>query len=90
MDNLLTAAELKRRGMAAIEEGLKRGPVRIIKHNRPAAVVVSTREYERLLRPNKPVAGDLTALQWLLAHPAAAGELGKADIDRRVRAERNW
>lgn len=89
MDNLLTAAELKRRGMAAIEEGLKRGPIRIIKHNRPAAVVVSTREYERLLRPNKP-AGDMTALQWLLAHPAAKGELGKAEIDRRVREERNW
>ena len=90
MDNQLTAAELKRRGMAAIEEGLKRGPVRIIKRNRPAAVVVSTREYERLLHLNKPIASNLTALQWLLAHPAAPGALGKAEIDQRVREERNW
>ena len=39
MDNILTAAELKRRGMAAIEEGLQKGPVHIVKRNRPAAVV---------------------------------------------------
>ncbi len=31
MNNILTIAELKRRGMAAIEEGLLRGPVHIVK-----------------------------------------------------------
>ena len=29
MNNTLTAAEIKRRGMAAIEEGLRKGPVHI-------------------------------------------------------------
>ena len=35
--NTLTIAELTRRGMAAIEDGLRRGPVHIVKRNRPGA-----------------------------------------------------
>ena len=31
--NTLTVAELKRRGMAAIEEGLRRGPLHIVKRS---------------------------------------------------------
>jgi PHD/YefM family antitoxin component YafN of YafNO toxin-antitoxin module len=48
MSNTITVGELKRRGMAAIEDGLRRGPVRIIKRNKPAAVVLSEEEYLRL------------------------------------------
>ena len=48
MHNTVTVAEIKRRGMAAIEEGLRRGPVRIIKRNKPAAVVLTEEEYQRL------------------------------------------
>ena len=46
--NSLTAAALKRRGMAAIEEGLRHGPVHLMKHNKPSAVVLSQEEYARL------------------------------------------
>src|ERR1035437_8851557 len=68
--NILTAAELKRRGMAAIEEGLRRGPIHIVKRNRPTAVVLSEDEYARLAQ-NKAVAPTgMTALQWLLSHPS--------------------
>lgn len=38
--NTLTAAELNRRGMAAIEEGLRGGPIHIVKRNRPTAIRV--------------------------------------------------
>ncbi len=37
MDHVLTAAELKRRGMVAIEEGLRADPWHILKRNKPAA-----------------------------------------------------
>lgn len=47
--NILTNAELKRRGLAAIEDGLRHGPVHIVKRNLPAAVVLSEDEYERLV-----------------------------------------
>lgn len=90
MDNTLSAAGLKCRGVAAIEEGLRReGPLRIIKRNRSAAVVLSEEEYQRLLgnRPqNRPW---MTALQWLLAQPAA-GTRDKAEIDTALAEDRAW
>ena len=90
MRNTLTVAELKRRGMAAIEEGLRHGPVHIVKRNKPAAVVLSEEEYQRLAHgklasPN----GGTTAVQWLLAH-ATTGTRSKARIDAALKAERAW
>jgi hypothetical protein len=89
MQNTLTVAELKRRGAAAIEDGLKRGPIRIMKHNKSAGVVLSEREYERLLASQGRRVPGLTAMEWLLAH-SSPGRRGKRDLDRRLRDERNW
>jgi len=89
MNNTLTAAMLKRRGMAAIEEGLRSGPIHIVKRNKPAAVVLSEDEYLRLTSglPNR-LPGQ-TALQWLLSHPAV-NQRSKKDIDEALSDERNW
>ena len=89
MDNTLTIAELKRRGMAAIEDGLKHGPVRILKRNKSAAVVISPEEYERFSRQYNADAPGMTALQWLLVHPMT-GTLSKREIDHHLREERGW
>jgi len=48
--NTVSAAELKRRGLAAIEEKLEHGPVFVIKRNKPAAVVLSEEEFAELVR----------------------------------------
>jgi hypothetical protein len=88
--NILTVAELKRRGMAAIEDGLRRGPVHIVKRKRPAAVVLSEDDYQRLKRDRVATpGGGLTAMQWLLSQPAT-GKRTKARIDAGLKAERNW
>ena len=89
MNNVLTVAELKRRGMAAIEEGLQRGPVHIVKRNKPSAVVLSEDEYQRLTGGKASVTPGLSALQWLLAQ-APGGARSKEDIDASLAAERNW
>jgi hypothetical protein len=90
MENVLTAAELKRRGIAAIEEGLQAGPVHILKQNRPAAVVLSEEEYQRLLQGRAAPSPDgPTALQWLLS-TASAERRSKAQIDADLAAERDW
>jgi len=89
MTNILTAAELKRRGMAAIEEGLLRGPVHIVKRNRPAAVVLSESEYARLLNTPAGAVPGLSALQWLLSHPST-GVRSKREIDADLARERTW
>ena len=41
MGNTLSSAQLKRHGVAAIEQALLHGPVHILKRNKPAAVVMS-------------------------------------------------
>ena len=54
-----------------------------------AAVVVSEDEYQRMAQGNAAAPGGLTALQWLLTHPAT-GKRSKAKIDAGLKAERNW
>ena len=90
--NTLTVAELKRRGMAAIEDGLRRGPVHIVKRNKPAAVVLSEEEYQRLAHGKVVAPNGMTAVQWLLSQPAAgtSGKRSKTQIDADLKAERNW
>jgi prevent-host-death family protein len=89
MTNTLTVAEIKRRGMAAIEEGLRRGPVHIVKRNKPAAVVISEEEYQRLANGRVAAPEGMTAVQWLLALPPA-GQRSKAEIDAELNRERAW
>jgi len=89
MTNTLTAAEVKRRGMAAIEEALRRGPVHIVKRNKLAAVVLSEEDYRRLAQGPPAKRGALTAMQWLLAQPSA-DKRSKAEVDDDLQAERTW
>lgn len=89
MNNSLTAAALKRRGMAAIEEALQHGPVHIVKRNKPAAVVLSVDEYLRLSGGQPASVPGLTAMQWLLSLPASGGR-SKEEIDSALAAERSW
>lgn len=87
--NTLTVAELKRRGMAAIEDGLRQGPLHIVKRNQPAAVVLSEDEYQRLTQSKAAAPEGMTAVQWLLAQPAGK-KRSKAQIDAALKAERAW
>ena len=87
--NTLSVAELKRRGMAAIEDGLRHGPLHIVKRNRPVAVVISEDDYLRLAHGKVAAPSGLTAIQWLLSQPAT-GKRSKAKIDADLNAERNW
>jgi hypothetical protein len=89
MYNTLSIAEIKRRGMAAIEDGLRHGPVHIVKRNKLAAVVLSEDDYERLTYGKVKAPGVMTAVQWLLTQPVA-GKRTKAQIDANLKAERNW
>jgi prevent-host-death family protein len=82
----LTAAEVKRRGMAAIEEGLRHGPVQLTKRNRVAGVVVSAQEYARLQPLARSAADGLTAIEWLLSRPA--GRRSRRELDRALKRDR--
>jgi len=75
LQNALTSAELKRRGIAAIEQALQHGPVHLLKRNRSAAVVLSEQHYRQL--------------QALLALPSSTTPRSKAEIDAELAAERD-
>jgi len=47
--NSIPAQEIKRRGISAVDEALRDGPVHIIKNNRPQYVVLSEDRYTELL-----------------------------------------
>ena len=87
--NILTVGELKRRGMAAIEDGLLRGPVHIVKRNKPEAVVISEAEYQRLTHGKTVNPPGITAVQWLLSQPAT-DKRSKTKIDAELKAGRDW
>ena len=87
--NTLTVSEIKRRGMAAIDDGLRRGPVHIIKRNKMAAVVLTVDEFQRLTNQGLSTPLGLTAMQWLLAQPTT-GKRNKVQIDADLKAERAW
>lgn len=87
--NTLTVSELKRRGMAAIEDGLRSGPVHIVKRNKPAVVVLTEAEYQRLANGRVSTPSGVTAVQWLL-NQRTSGTRSKAQIDATLKAERDW
>ena len=75
--------------MAAVEEGLRCGPVHVMKRNKPAAVILSEAEYQKLVHGRISPSGGVTAVQWLPSQPAA-GKYSKAQIDAALKAVREW
>ncbi len=49
--NTITAKDIKRRGVIALEEALQNGPVHIIKNNQPICVVLAEKDYQNLSEP---------------------------------------
>ncbi len=51
--NSIPAQDIKRRGISAVDEALREGPVHIIKNNRPSYVVLSEAAYAELLESSR-------------------------------------
>ncbi len=47
--NTIAAQDIKRRGISAVEDALKKGPVHVIKNNQPQYVVLSEKRYRELI-----------------------------------------
>ena len=54
--NIVPAQEIKRRGIAAVDEALTQGPVHIIKNNRPQYVVLTEERYSELMESQQEAA----------------------------------
>ena len=87
--NTLSAQEIKRRGVKAIELALKDGPVHIIKNNSPACVILTEAQYAQLTMPHiPPETKKNNLLQWLL-HKKASGGKTREELDALLTAERD-
>lgn len=49
----ISAREIKRRGISAVDEAVKEGPVHIIKNDRPSYVVMEEAYYQELLEAQR-------------------------------------
>lgn len=87
MDNVISAQELKRRGISAVDDALRSGPVHVIKHNRPSYVILSEAGYQRLV-------GHRQAAERLWDRLLAEGPAGgrsAGEIDEQLETERgSW
>jgi len=87
MNNTITAQEIKRRGISAVDEALRKGPVHVIQRNHPRYVILSEEEYARLADQRQA-----RAELWdqLMTGPAS-GARSKSEIDAQLDEERaSW
>lgn len=54
--NIIPAQEIKRRGIAAVDEALTHGPVHVIKNNRPQYVIMTEEFYNELVEAQQEAA----------------------------------
>lgn len=83
--NVITVAEIKRSGFAALDAALAKGPVHLMKRNRPSAVVLSPAEYESLLaqtQRKQPTVSD--GLRQFLASQSDTDGLDAAGLQARL------
>lgn len=83
--NIVTLADIKRGGMAALDAALKNGPAHIMKRNRPAAVVLSEQAYAELLARAHGSTPARAAVELFLA-PMPEGALDPKAVTRRLAA----
>lgn len=88
--NTLPAKELKRRGVAVIEEMISDGPLEIIKNNQPTCVVLSIEQYRELTAGRDAATSGRRKISDLFTLPPR-GKRNRAEIDAELYAEReNW
>ena len=83
--NIITANEIKRFGVAALEKQIESGPVHVFKHNRPLFVVISENDYQAMLQRNHNKSSGLLSM----LKKGEAGNRTREDIDSYLQNERN-
>ncbi|EAR23482.1 type II toxin-antitoxin system Phd/YefM family antitoxin [Nitrococcus mobilis] len=84
MDNVISAQELKRRGIGAIDAALRDGPVHVIRRNRPCYVILSEEDYQRLVDRRRAS----ERLWERLLTPASTDGRSAREINAELEAER--
>ena len=84
--NIVTVADIKRSGFSVVESALERGPVHLMKRNRPSAVLLRPADYDRLvqLAQRNTVSASNVGLEMLLAQETTDAGLNAAALKARL------
>jgi prevent-host-death family protein len=84
--NFVTVADIKRSGFSVLEAALARGPVHLMKRNRPSAVLLSPSDYDLLVQQARrnAVAPVNAGLDILLAQDSASEGLSASAMHARL------
>lgn len=86
METVISAQEIKRRGISAVDEALKKGPVHVIQRNRPRYVILSEEAFQQL---TAGVEARTRLWNRLLEEDSAASTpRSRSQLDRELRDER--
>lgn len=89
--NTLPAKEIKRRGITAVDKALKKGPVHIVKNNRPQYVVMREEDFQHRTRTRSSKRDRESLWNFLMNPPWPAGTRTKKEIDAQIAEERaSW
>jgi len=88
--NTISAQDLDRRGIAALKEALKKGPVHLVDDGLPTGmVVVSEEEYRRVSEERRPPREGRRSLLWDMIQKPATGTRTREEIDADLQALRD-
>ena len=87
MESVISAQEIKRRGISAVDQALKKGPVHVIQRNRPRYVILSEESFRRLTAGLEARKGLWNRL--VLEDLAPASPRSRQELDRELAAERD-
>ena len=81
--NSIPAQEIKRRGISAVDEALRDGPVHIIKNNRPHCVVLTEERFQEFLEAHQEASRESLRVS---LEDAKAGRINHYDdVDSLIR-----
>ena len=86
--NTISASEIKRCGISAVDELLDKGPVHVIKNNRRRYVVLTEEAYQELTAARVGTPPLWTVLEMMLDKPAP-GRHTREEVDAWLQAERD-
>ena len=78
--NTISASEIKRRGISAVDELLGKGPVYVIKNKHQRYVVLTEETYQELIAAKAAKASTRTVLEMML-EKAAPGRHTREEVD---------
>lgn len=88
--NAISAQEIKRRGVIALQEAAQQGAVHILKNNHTVGIFLNEKDYQALLKYQSKIQyqAEPSLVDWMLNKPVT-GQQSAESIEARLNQERS-